>query len=160
MALTFSFKNVPEKFWHHPTKGAEEWHPVASALPVICMILGMSEITEKNLTEFVYRLHMLQAWTGGYWRPRDGVFLTVQDVKNFIGFRCNVTQETRSAWNKRMDRSRDELVQHLVHGVNSGIVPKGDLKFTAFERMCDDIPLWERVTAFILNNAEDPVKGV
>ena len=61
------------------------------------MVVGLGEITEKNYVEFATRVLMYQ----GVVTSRNP--LTVSDIKQHIGLRVNVSNESRSKFMRRME---------------------------------------------------------
>ena len=76
--------------------------PIMHGLIWATMAVGLGKITEQNAAEFGARLDLWQDIHGGFMSGPDGPFrITREDVRNRIGLRCNVSDETRAAWIKR-----------------------------------------------------------
>jgi hypothetical protein len=58
------------------------------------MSVGLGELTEKNWTEFYARMHIVEK-LGGYGH------ISPQRLREHIGLRTNVHNETRAQWMKR-----------------------------------------------------------
>jgi hypothetical protein len=71
------------------------------------MAVGLGSITEKNAEEFYRRL----AWVergGAFRRSAEGdVPFTLDEVRAHIGMTTNVSDETKTKWNKRMNVTKE-----------------------------------------------------
>lgn len=86
-------------------------NPITKTLIFATMSVGMGEITEDNALEFYTRYVWVNRVAGfdievGVWdnKSKEWTFrdLTLQDVRNHIGLRTNVSLETAGAWRKRI----------------------------------------------------------
>jgi len=84
--------------------------PITEAIIFMCMAIGMSGITKKNLGEFCIRAHMTQKLEGPWMqRSVDGgkmekYALDVTNFKLHVGLKVNVTQEHKPWFNKKLRR--------------------------------------------------------
>jgi len=80
-----------------------EMHPVTKALVFMTMSVGLGAITEDNADEFYARAHIIEQVHGQYTHVGgEGIYISPQDVQRHIGLYCNVADETRLQWAKRM----------------------------------------------------------
>jgi hypothetical protein len=108
MSLNFRLKNVAnyETLCYH----GERMNPVTEALIFHCLALGMSEISEKNASEFFLRSEFHRKLFGAPLKRlahQKGehdteVPFTMDDIQAHIGLTTNVHQEPRKAWCKRI----------------------------------------------------------
>lgn len=117
MALTFDLKAIPEDVrlvtveQDDPVRalkaGDQVMNPVTETLIFSTMALGIGEITDATLDEFVARIDLFQklhgalmsTWDGKDVSPRP---ITREDVEAHKGLKTNVfPMETRTAWVKR-----------------------------------------------------------
>jgi len=79
------------------------------------MYIGMEQITEKNFEEFYIRLSIYERIFGAsVYRyvnmKREGVYITLADVKNHIGLKTNADRLTDNQFDsKLMKRLRSEV---------------------------------------------------
>lgn len=97
-------------FWYESKDDAtmlERMSVTTQTLIFATMSVGLGSITEKNAEEFYRRL----AWVerdGAFRRSSEGdVPFTLEDVKAHIGMTTNVSDETKSKWNKRMKVTKE-----------------------------------------------------
>lgn len=82
-------------------------NPTTECLIFGTMIVGLTEITEKNWKEFHFRMAFYEKlngglrtdWSGG--EPRSITF-TAQEIEEHIGLHTNAGNTTRAAWVKRV----------------------------------------------------------
>lgn len=112
MSLNFDFSEMIERLGQeeydritdHPTQ-ENKWHPVTDAMIWACMAVGLGRITEENAEKFAERLIALQAVSGAMLTGEKPVYLTEEDVRNHIGMRTNVTDESDQTWKTRLFRT-------------------------------------------------------
>jgi hypothetical protein len=109
MSLNFNYANVADKdVVCTDPNNAEKYHPVFDALIWLSMICGYNKITEDNCAKVYTRIAQYQAVVGAYlgYAGEDGkrvpLYITLEDVRRYIGMQTNVTAETDSQWNKRL----------------------------------------------------------
>lgn len=83
--------------------GARRMNPVTETLIFGTMMVGLGEITDKNVDEFVARFRILERLQGPFLNKGDGEpwYLSDEDFIAHIGLFCNVSNETRTKWVKR-----------------------------------------------------------
>lgn len=73
------------------------------ALIYTTLSVGMGEITEKNYKRFAARCRLYETLFGTLMHfLKKPVFITLADVKMFIGLKTNVGYETDAQWGKRV----------------------------------------------------------
>lgn len=111
MSLDFGLggiKNYKELCWTDAEAGGKQLTGLTHALIWDTMTVGLGEITEKNLDEWMYRLCIM-----GRVCPRE-MKITRQDLVNHIGLRTNASTFTRAAFKKRaMDMLDGEARRHV-----------------------------------------------
>jgi len=83
------------------------------------MNIGMGEITKKNHEEFYRRFKITDAVCGSSIRNEDGeVFITLDDIKDHIGLRINVSLFTKAKFKSNMKTAALEALerkhQHIL----------------------------------------------
>ncbi len=88
-------------------KGENQLDFMSMALGQWALVIGMSEITEKNCEEFFERLCILAVSDGPQIHRGDGTsyYISLQDVQDHIGLGTNVDNETRRQFDARMQKS-------------------------------------------------------
>lgn len=116
MSLDFNFEDMIERLGReefdritdHPTE-AGKWHPVTDQMIWACMSVGIGKITEATVEKFIERYAALQALNSGDMIGKDGRFyITGADVRNHIGLRTNVSDETDAAFAEKLFRIAKE----------------------------------------------------
>jgi hypothetical protein len=110
MALHFDYTTVPgPKTFEYD--GQTTMHPTLHTLIISSMVVGLGEITEKNLPEWRFRLATYERLCGSLRTVAgaDAPF-TKQDVADYVGLKVNVTDTTRAAFMKNMTRILSENV--------------------------------------------------
>jgi len=108
MALSWWVEDI-EDFKNVVWRGSEDdpdgvtMNPVTHGLIFLTISVGLGEITDSNADEFYARAHIVEQLHGAMCRiGGEEVYLTPQEVKQHIGLRTNVRNETRIQWAKRM----------------------------------------------------------
>jgi len=72
------------------------------ALIVMSMGFGIASVTEKNVDKVFGRINFMERLKGTYFNNEDGspLFMTLEEVKENIGFRTNVSEKTKSQFLK------------------------------------------------------------
>jgi hypothetical protein len=111
MALTFDFtniKNYKTTVWiPKPTEenpDACRMNPVTEALIFGTMSIGIGRFTEKNIGEVVARFRIIEKLQGPMLSAKDKKdrYITDEEFVAHIGLITNVSEETRSAWARRL----------------------------------------------------------
>lgn len=80
-----------------------EINPITHALIFLTMSVGLGEITDKNADEFYARVHVMEQIHGHFTHiGGEGVYISPLDVQRHIGLTCNVANETRAQWARRI----------------------------------------------------------
>lgn len=90
------------------SKLAHKDRPVADAVGYLAPFMGMAEVTEKNVEEWIFRFACLDLLDCKFIQAAPNVLRnpTPDEVRRCIGLTTNVDkQETRAAWMKRMPMS-------------------------------------------------------
>lgn len=103
MGLNWNMEQVAD--WEakctHPSD-PDRLSPVADAIIWMTLAIDLGEITEKNLAEFWKRTAAYQT-LGAPMQTTDGpVYLTREDIEDFIGLRTNVTNRPSAHFAKRL----------------------------------------------------------
>ena len=82
-------------------------NPTTETLIFATMIVGLTDITEKNCAEFAFRVAFFERLNGGLrvkWQGDEpqSVCFTVDEIKAHIGLHTNAGNATRAAWVKRV----------------------------------------------------------
>lgn len=112
MALTWDATEI--EGWSDITD--EEW-PRWTTLIFCTMNVGIGHITEKNAAEFYGRLNVIERLLD---IPKEDRF-TPEFVQRAIGLRCNVTDETRAQFLRRLKHD----VERGTWDYNSAIKANG-----------------------------------
>lgn len=111
MSLDFDLggiKNYKELCWTDAETGGKRLAGLTHTLVWDTMVIGLNEVTEKNIDEWMYRLHIMDR---AY--PR-GFEITRQDLVNHIGLRTNTSTLTRAAFKKKaMGMLDGEATRHV-----------------------------------------------
>jgi len=96
-------------------KSGQEWG-TTHALIWATMTVGLGEISENNLNEFLFRLKVIEKTFGPLLikGPGETLCFTPEMVRKRIGLSTNVSNETRSAWLKRQMKYFYETVEKEV----------------------------------------------
>jgi hypothetical protein len=112
MALNYWFDNIHDyenvvwiKTGEKNEDGSDEMtmNPVTHALIFATMSVGIGDIREKNMDEFVARFRIIEKLQGPF-IIEDGKGRRLEDheLAAHIGLRTNVSNETRAAWVRRI----------------------------------------------------------
>jgi hypothetical protein len=128
MALDFNTKNVKDQSlltviakaddpMQGVKKGQELWSPLVEALAHVTMGIGLGELTEKNLPEFLLRVRLWERCFGAMRKSHTGgklvdVYFTVAELRGMVGFRTNVSPLTRPVFLRN-------LAAHLERDTNA-----------------------------------------
>lgn len=102
-------------------KNREELQPAAlNALIFATMALGINELSEKTLPEWWWRISFLHKIGSGVAdrTTEDGIEkwpAKMDDLKPFIGLSSNASNETRTAFVRRMVKAITREVDYAVH---------------------------------------------
>jgi hypothetical protein len=111
MSLTFDFTNIknykttvwiPEPTEENPD--AARMNPVTEALIFGTMSIGIGRFTETNIAEVAARFRIMEKLQGPMLTGKGGKdhYITDEEFIAHIGLFTNVSEETRSAWTRRM----------------------------------------------------------
>lgn len=99
MPLNFNYANCADE---HAVDSDENW-PITETLIFATMPIGIHEITEKTVDEFIRRLTILQAANGGlYHQYGQSWFITPEEVRARIGLNTNASTITKTQFAKNM----------------------------------------------------------
>lgn len=93
----------------------KEW-PIVNLIILLTMPLGMGAITEKNVTEFITRIRLMEKLNGGYMHKDGGEDEPVPEemIRKLIGLRTNVTPIRWQTFATRIVNSwRGDLTRQL-----------------------------------------------
>tara|TARA_R110000822_G_scaffold63536_2_gene156020 strand:+ start:564 stop:893 length:330 start_codon:yes stop_codon:yes gene_type:complete len=96
MPLTIS----PQKFADRFTNNKSDTH----FLVLTSMVIGIPEITKRNVVEVYCRNKFLN--------PQFPY--TIEDIKNHIGMKTNVTPETRVRWLTRIAKNKFHEIEYAM----------------------------------------------
>tara|TARA_Y100000593_G_scaffold6754_1_gene12812 strand:+ start:1198 stop:1551 length:354 start_codon:yes stop_codon:yes gene_type:complete len=102
MSLTVDTRGVAnhEKVCYVGNKGIDlDYSEPTKYLAWVSMAIGIGEITSKNYHNVYFR-HVFLCRANGNKCP-----ITLQDVKNNIGLKTNVSSETKGKWKNRIVKS-------------------------------------------------------
>lgn len=91
MPLTYDISNVHPDF----KTQAGQMHPGLYELLLFSVMIGLGSLTEKNLDEWDFRFQLYGRLHGERMWPR-------QELRQFLGFSTNVSNETRARWQRRI----------------------------------------------------------
>lgn len=82
------------------------------------MSTGIPEITLKNYKEVYTRIHALEVMEGRWMIDNTGkvakpVYITLANVKRWVGMKTNVSSMTRTQFMKRLSRGMDDSIRYL-----------------------------------------------
>lgn len=117
MALKWNVEHIKD----HDTvcwieeNGKQCVNPVTQTLIFGTMMVGLGEITDKNVDEFVARFRILEKLQGPFLIKGDGEpwYLSDEDFIAHIGLWCNVSNETRSRWVARIFREPTSITDDI-----------------------------------------------
>lgn len=101
MALSWNISDVKDcdsKCWIQDG-GSTRLNPVTEALIWLTLVVDIGEITGKNYAEFFERCHMWESVVGQLLPGRP---LTLADAYDHIGLSTNVSNRSKSVFNKRI----------------------------------------------------------
>jgi hypothetical protein len=96
----------------------EIWHPMTEAIVFRTMAVGFGSVSEKNICEFYTRSMLFDRITDTHplWVRGEKTHLTMEMLQTHIGLTTNVSDETRTAWMKRIvGYEYDNLMLHAKH---------------------------------------------
>lgn len=94
-----NIKNYKEVCWLEDGK----LNPVTNALIWSTISVGLGSITDKNLDEFVARFRIIEKLHGPtIYRDGKEAQLTDEEIAAHVGLYCNVSNETRAQWARRI----------------------------------------------------------
>jgi hypothetical protein len=80
-----------------------QMNPVTHTLIYSTISVGLGSITDKNLDEFVARFRIIEKLHGPLiWRDGKESLLTDEEITAHVGLYCNVSNETRAQWARRI----------------------------------------------------------
>lgn len=111
MALTWDVTNIenykttvwiPEPTEENPD--AARMNPVTEVLIFGTMSVGLGSITDKNVDEFAARFRIIEKLHGPMLSAKDEKdrYVTDEEFIAHIGLACNVSNETRAQWARRL----------------------------------------------------------
>ena len=82
----------------------------------LTMIVGISEITDKNAQEFFTRVSFEENLLGPMRKHKNGkgVYVTFEDVKRHIGLRTNASPYTKSKWLSKVYKQWDDRTTRML----------------------------------------------
>lgn len=96
-------------------KTYEEW-PITNLMIWSTMILSITEITEKNLPEWVWRMKFLKHIDYAIFSKGDKPYWPDEkDIRKRIGLHTNAGTKPRAAWLRDMVRILSEQVDRTIH---------------------------------------------
>lgn len=109
MSLNWNLEKV--KDFKEISEGGE-WR-ITDTLIWATMGVGINRITEENYVEFYARLHLQELLWGTYMMENGkSKYITLEDVKRRIGLSTNVSNLTRSQFNKlKLSHYYDEILR-------------------------------------------------
>ena len=119
MALNYWFEkieNYKEVVWIERPDGEVVMNPVTNALIFSTISVGLGEITDKNIDEFVARYRIMEQLQGPFITKNGKPYhLTDEELVAHIGLRTNVTNETRAQWARRLfvDKQTSITADHM-----------------------------------------------
>jgi len=111
LALTYEFTNIKDYknvVWiADPTEANPDqvrMNPVTEVLIFGTMSVGLGSITDKNVDEFAARFRIIEKVHGPMLVDGEGKhrFVTDEEFTAHIGLVCNVSNETRAQWARRI----------------------------------------------------------
>jgi hypothetical protein len=129
MALTYDFTNIrdykttvwiPEPTEENPD--AARMNPVTEVLIFGTMSVGLGSITDKNVDEFAARFRIIEKVHGPMLsaKNREDRYVTDEEFIAHIGLVCNVSNETRSQWARRLFvNKRTSVTDQLLRSFHS-----------------------------------------
>lgn len=130
MALHFDYKNVVG-----PTINPGDpalMHPVLHTIIMSTMVLDLGRLTtDKDVAEYAFRIGLYQRFFGPLLQWEHGktkANITIEDVKQYKGLSCNVSNTTRAAWLKRFSQMCErEEKSYPTSNTSSGVQGPIDL---------------------------------
>lgn len=126
MSLNFNYANVADKDVVCTDPSDEnKYHPVFDALIWLSMVCGYNKIAEDNCAKVYTRIAQYQAVVGAYlgYAGEDGervpLYITLEDVRRYIGMHTNVTSMTDAQWNKRLAATALEEASRKAYKQNT-----------------------------------------
>ena len=108
MALNFNYADVVDKdvVCTDPTD-PDKYHPVFNAIVWLSLICGYSSITAANAEKVHARIAQYELVSGGMLAVLDDgrrrpLFITLDDVKRYIGLRTNAPTYREAQWAKML----------------------------------------------------------
>jgi hypothetical protein len=129
MSLSWNVENIKdyETVCWIGEKGADDRriNPVTETLIFMTIGVGLGSITENNVGEFAARFRVMEKVQGPFLVKSGGKdwYLSDEDFIAHIGLYCNVTNETRSQWARRVFVNKqssitDEIARLFQHDYN------------------------------------------
>ena len=116
-----AIENSKELCWvDSEEKGKHELNPITDCLIWATLFIGMREITEKNLDEFVMRLIEWEKVVGGFLQDTSTGKYTMPsyvDVEFHIGLKTNVTEMTLRKWKNKLSSMLREDSQKAIRQI-------------------------------------------
>ena len=118
MALTYdASKCDPEACYRPKGQGHASIHtPTFEGLMLGTLVIGMPNLNEKTVDEFVWRMNFATRLNGVWSREIDAEFL-----KPFMGLKTNATQYTRNQFIKKTVETYDFLVRRGLISITTEI---------------------------------------
>jgi len=120
MSLNYSFDNIKGFETNFPEcmgeDGKQKMHSTVQAILSYGLLIGMGEITEKNVLEWYFRMRMYDALFGpisiNYTFRKNQISL--EETKKLIGLISNISEEPRSVFIKGITRKFFDQIQTEV----------------------------------------------
>lgn len=107
MSLDFNLtgiENYEQVCWIYNAEGERErLNPVTDVIILSTMMTGIGHITDKNIDEYAARYRIIEKLNGPFLRREGEEYcLTDEEIFAHIGLVCNVRNETRAEWTRRL----------------------------------------------------------
>ena len=133
MALTYSFEAIKDyktTVWIKTDEKNEDgtdkvrMNPVTEALIWGTMTIGIGRFTEDNIAEVVARFRIVERLHGAMvTKGGEPYHITDEEFVAHIGLACNVANETRAQWSRRMFvTKRTSITDDYVRSFEAGRV--------------------------------------
>ncbi len=109
MALTYDATKTA-LHWDDQT---EEQRQLTIDLPWLMLACGIQRITADNVRELYFRMNFWADLNNNY-----AYRLSMQDLKDRIGIRTNISAETRAQWLKRISTGYDRELSYRLSKTN------------------------------------------
>lgn len=116
MSLDFNLSKIPKELKTDPLKPSE-MHPVLYWLIWATIPMGIGSITEKNHLKVFERLTVWQRMVGPAisFHKGDKVYITLADIRAYIGLSTNVSTETDAVFYRKVARWASQDYRIMEH---------------------------------------------